>query len=282
MRIAVASGKGGTGKTTVATNLAWVAAAGGRDVAYLDCDVEEPNGHIFLKPAIAEERVIERLIPEVDPDRCTHCGQCGQICQYSAIVCIGRQTLVYPELCHACGGCTLVCPAGAIREVPRPIGLLRLGTSGAVRFGEGVLNVGEHISPPGIRAVKQAAPAADLIILDAPPGTSCPVVESVRGCDLVILVAEPTPFGLYDLKLACEMVRALRLPFAVVINRCDIGDEEVRRYCARNRIEVLAEIPDDRAVAEAYSQGELASLAVPGFGDRVRGVLEKLFSGVAA
>lgn len=282
MIVAIASGKGGTGKTTVATNLAWMAAAGGRNVAYLDCDVEEPNGHIFLTPAVTEERSIQRLIPEVDLDRCTHCGQCGQICQYSAIVCIGKRTLVYPELCHACGGCALVCPAGAIREVPRPIGLLRIGASGAVRFVGGVLNVGEHISPPAIRAVRQAAPAADLVILDAPPGTSCPVVESVRGCDLVVLVTEPTPFGLHDLKLACGMVRALRVPFGVVINRCDIGNGEVRRYCVQNRIEVLAEIPDDRAVAEAYSRGELASAVVPGFGDRIRGLLEKLCSGVAA
>ena len=166
-----------------------------------------------------------------------------------------NQTLVFDELCHACGGCSLVCPAGAIREAPRPIGTLRRGRSGQVQFVEGVLNVGEAMSPPAIRAVKSAAPPADLVLLDAPPGTSCPVVETIRGCDLVILVTEPTPFGLHDLTLAVEMVRAMRVPLGVVINRADIGNGKVRQYCIGHRVPVLAEIPDERAVAEAYSRG---------------------------
>jgi MinD superfamily P-loop ATPase len=276
MKIAIASGKGGTGKTTVATSLAHMASQAGHTVAYLDCDVEEPNGHIFLKPVIDEERPIEKLIPEVDPASCTHCGQCAEACRYGAIASLPNRTIVFAELCHSCGGCLWACPAKAIREAPRPIGGLRLGRSGSVRFVEGVLNVGEAMSPPAIRAVKSAAPPVDFTILDAPPGTSCPVVETVRGCDSVILVTEPTPFGLYDLKLAVEMVRAMKAPFAVVINRADAGNGRVGEYCDRNRIPVLAEIPDDRAVAEAYSHGQMVCEAVPAFRGRIGELLQRL------
>lgn len=269
MILAIASGKGGTGKTTVATNLASAAASNGRAVAYLDCDVEAPNGHLFLKPEILHEEPIHRLVPVVDAARCTHCGRCSQACRYGAIACVGEQTLVFTELCHACGGCVLVCPADAIHEAPKPIGRLRTGTSGLVQFVDGVLDVGEPMSPPAIRAVKDAAPEVDLTILDCPPGTSCPVVESVRGCDLLLLVTEPTPFGLHDLKLAVEMARALKLEFAVVVNRADTGEKDVWEYCRRQRIAILAEIPDDRAVAEAYSRGRLAADSVPSFRERI-------------
>ncbi|HUS46718.1 MAG TPA: ATP-binding protein [Phycisphaerae bacterium] len=272
MKVAIASGKGGTGKTTVATNLAHVAARAGTAVAYLDCDVEEPNGHIFLKPDIAETQPVSRPVPRVDAGKCTACGQCGEICQYSAIVCIGQQVLVNPEMCHACGGCALVCPVGAITEQPREIGTLRLGSAGGIRFVSGTLNVGETMSPPVIRQVKAAQPQAELVILDAPPGTSCPVVETIRGADFVLLVTEPTPFGLNDLQLAVEMVRALKRPFAVVINRADIGDGQTRRYCDLQRIGVLAEIPDDRQLAEAYSRGEMACEAKP----ELRGLFSEL------
>jgi len=266
MRIAIASGKGGTGKTTVATNLAYVASRNGQSVAYIDCDVEEPNGHIFLKPKITSSEPIGSLIPEVDEAKCTHCGKCGEICQYSAIVCVGRKVLVYPELCHACGGCLFVCPADAITEVPREMGKLQTGRAGAVRFVQGLLNIGEAMSPPLIKAVKAAAPEADLVIVDAPPGTSCPVIESVRDSDSVLLVTEPTPFGLNDLKLAVEMVRALGLPLAVVINRADLGDRQGRLYCKSSGIKILAEIPDDRRIAEAYSRGEMACETIPQYG----------------
>lgn len=316
MKIAIASGKGGTGKTTVATNLAQVAATDGRAVAYLDCDVEEPNGHLFLKPTIAEQRPIDKLLPTVDPDRCTLCGRCAEVCRYGAIACVGNQVLVFAELCHACGGCVLACPADAVREVPKSIGELRQGSAGPIRFVEGRLNVGEAMSPPAIRAVKNSshhAPRddadtrqAELTILDCPPGTSCPAIESVRGSDLVLLVTEPTPFGFYDLKLAVEMVRALKLPLAVVLNRCDVGEEsgqppfagtaqevlrangerpsfsqQVRQYCRSRRIPIPAEIADDRAVAEAYSRGELACAAVPPFADRIRSLLDRLTNGDA-
>lgn len=279
MKIAIASGKGGTGKTTVATNLATVVAASGRAVAYLDCDVEEPNGHLFLKPVIDGQQPIHKQLPVVDLDRCTFCGRCGEVCRYGAIACVNQQVLIFAELCHSCGGCVLACAADAMREIPKPIGELRLGAAGPIQFIEGRLNVGEAMSPPAIRAVKAAAPNADLMLFDCPPGTSCPAIEGVRGSDLVLLVTEPTPFGLNDLKLAVEMVRVLKIPMAVVLNRCDIGDDEVRRYCDAQRIPIWAEIADDRAVAEAYSRGQLACDVVPAFGDRIRALLGRILKG---
>ncbi len=276
MRIAVASGKGGTGKTTVATNLAYVASRNGRSVTYVDCDVEEPNGHIFLKPQFESSTPVGTLIPQVDDAKCTHCGKCGEICQYSAIAAMEKAVLVFAELCHGCGGCSLVCPTGAISEVLHETGTVEVGSAGAVRFVHGLLNVGEPMSPPVIRAVKAAAPAADLVIFDVPPGTSCPVIESVRDSDFVILVTEPTPFGLNDLKLAVEMVRALKLPFGVVINRADLGDGETRSYCQRNRIGILQEVPDDRKIAEAYSRGVLAGEAMDEYRSLFARLLEKV------
>ena len=276
MRIAVASGKGGTGKTTVATNLAWVASRNQRSVAYVDCDVEEPNGHLFLKPHIASSNPFGRLHPVVDQGKCTHCGLCGEICQYSAIVCVGEKVLVHPELCHACGGCLRVCRPGAITEVLRDSGRIETGQAGPIRFVHGVLNIGEAMSTPLIRQVKAEAPGADMVIIDSPPGTSCPVIESVRNADFVLLVTEPTPFGLNDLKLAVEMARAMKLSLGVVINRAGSGDERIREYCRGQNIEVLAEIPDDRRVAEAYSRGTLACDAVPGFHARMEGLWARL------
>jgi len=265
MIIAVASGKGGTGKTTVSVNLAYMASHNDRSVAYLDCDVEEPNGHIFLKPVITSSKPVGNLIPRVDEEKCTHCGKCGEICQYSAIVCVKEKVLIFPELCHSCGGCMLVCPVDAISEVPREMGQLETGVAGPIRFVQGLLNIGEAMSPPVIKAVKTSVPETDLVIVDAPPGTSCPVIESIRGCDFVLLVTEPTPFGLNDLKLAVEMVRALELPFGVVINRADIGDREVQQYCRQNRIKVFAEIRDDRKIAEAYSRGDMICEVLPDY-----------------
>lgn len=276
MRIAIASGKGGTGKTTVATNLAYIASRDGQSVAYLDCDVEEPNGHIFLKPQMTESKPIGNLIPQIDEAICTRCGRCGEICQYGAIVCIREKVLVFPELCHACGGCVLVCPVEAISETPREMGRLETGQAGPIRFVQGLLNIGEAMSPPLIKEVKAAAPEADLMIVDVPPGTSCPVIESVRGSDFVVLVTEPTPFGLNDLKLAVEMVRALNLPFGVVVNRADLGDRKTHSYCDMNHIKILVEIPDDRRVAEAYSRGEMACEAIPQY----RSLFARLLSDV--
>ena len=284
--ISVASGKGGTGKTTIANNLAVVSSENGHRVAYMDCDVEEPNGALFLKPKIDEMRPVSVSIPEVDTEKCTACGLCGHICQYSAIVALKTEPLVFPELCHGCGGCWLVCPAGAISETFRDTGRLELGHADKISFVQGILNVGEVMSPPVIRRVKAVRPDSDLVIVDAPPGTSCPVIESVRGADLVLLVTEPTPFGLNDLKLAVEMTRALTLPFGVVINRADIGDDETRKYCDAEQIDILAEIPDDRRIAEVYSRGELVCRALPEyrrlFSDLLAVIEEKVVSRRAA
>jgi MinD superfamily P-loop ATPase len=276
MVIAVASGKGGTGKTTVATNLAVTLARRGEQVAYFDCDVEEPNGHIFLKPAITSSASVGVPVPKVDASKCTGCGKCGEICRYSAIVCINKKVLTFPELCHGCGGCTLVCPEDAISEIPREVGVIEEGMADGVGFAHGLLRVGEAMSPPLIREVKRRIPAGGIAIVDAPPGTSCPVIEAVKGADFVLLVTEPTPFGLNDLELAVGMVRELQLPMGVVINRADIGDGRVKEYCARENIELLAEIRDDRRIAEAYSRGEMVVDAVPDLSGR----FEKMFAQV--
>jgi len=282
MQIAIASGKGGTGKTTVATSLAFVAARTGRSVAYLDCDVEEPNGSIFLRPAVDCVRPIERLIPLVDSDRCIHCGECAQFCCFGAIASLPQKTVFFPELCHSCGGCKLTCLTDAIHEKPRRIGTLREGNSKPIRWVEGVLNVGETMSPPAIRAVKAAAPPADLVILDAPPGTSCPVVETIRGSDFVLLVTEPTPFGLHDLTLAVEMVRSMRLPHGIVVNRAGVGNGEVRSFCERNGLSVFAEIPDSREVAETYARGQTIVESVPAFAKCIDELLARLNRELAA
>lgn len=257
MRIAIASGKGGTGKTTIATNLAMVASDNGRSVAYVDCDVEEPNGHLFLQPEFTEVQAVTVSIPHIDLRACTKCGACADICQFNAIVPLGMDVLVFPELCHSCGGCKRVCPAGAITEVPRRIGTRESGRAGSIQFTRGVLRVGEAMSPPLIRAAKAASPDADLTILDAPPGTSCPVIESILGSDFVLLVTEPTPFGLHDLRLAVDMIRTLDLPCGVVVNRAGGAFRQVHEYCGQAGVEILQEIPDDRRIAEAYSRGEL-------------------------
>ncbi len=293
MKIAIASGKGGTGKTTVATNLALAAARRGLRVAYFDCDVDEPNGHLFLKPTITTSRPAGRLHPSVQESLCTHCGQCGAICQFSAIVCVGQKVLVYPELCHACGGCALVCPKDAITEVEQPIGAIetgtahadaeRSGTAATIRFVQGTLRIGEAMSTPLIRQLKEESLRSqnlgdpDLAIFDCPPGASCPVIESVRGADLVLLVTEPTPFGLNDLRLAVEMLQAIGLPMAVAINRAGEDEQETRAFCGSQGIPVWAGIPDDRRVAEAYSRGELAFDEAPAFHQAIEEILNRLW-----
>ena len=274
MKIAIASGKGGTGKTTVATCLAHVAANSGRTVAYLDCDVEEPNGHIFLVPRLGTAEPVGALVPSVSESICTLCGDCGEICQFSAIVSTPKSVLVFPELCHGCGGCSTVCPVGAISEVLHRVGTIEVGSAGEIAFVRGTLDVGQMMSGPLIRAVRRAAPQADLVLIDAPAGTGCSVVESVRDCDCLVLVTEPTPFGLNDLTLAVDMARALRRPFGVVVNRADIGDDRTEVYCHQEQIPLLGRIPDDRRIAEAYSRGELVCRAVPEYESLYAAVLE--------
>jgi MinD superfamily P-loop ATPase len=262
MKIAIASGKGGTGKTTVAVNLARILSR--RElVQYVDCDVEEPNGHLFLHPTLTYSAPVTIPVPEVNAERCTRCGACSRLCQYHAIAVLPTFTMVFPELCHGCGGCMRVCPEEAITEVGRPIGVVERGMAGAVGFVHGRLNVGEAMSPPLIRAVQTYAGLHATVILDAPPGTSCPVIAAIRPCDVVVLVTEPTAFGLHDLTLAVEMVRALSRPMGVVINRADMGDDRVERYCAREGIPIWGRIPHDRLIAEAYSRGDMAVDVLP-------------------
>ncbi len=274
MKIAIASGKGGTGKTTVATNLALAAVAKNQAVVYVDCDVEEPNGALFLKPEIDNEQDVEVSVPKIDVKKCIGCGKCGEICQFNAIAALGKNVLIFPELCHGCAGCWLVCPSNAITESKRVTGKLQSGHAGNIKFIQGLLNIGEAMSPPVIREVKKSVPVSELVIIDAPPGTSCPVIETVRDADFLLLVTEPTPFGLNDLKLAVEMAKALKLPFGVVVNRADGGDRETWRFCKEEGVNIVAEIPDSRQVAEAYSRGEMAFKAVPDFRDIFTGLLE--------
>ena len=262
MRIAIASGKGGTGKTTVAVNLALTA---GEPVQLLDCDVEEPNCHLFLPAEMGSPETVGLPVPEVDEEKCNACGECGRLCQYSAIVSIKTKPLTFLELCHGCGGCAKVCPTGAITEVERPIGVVESGSARGISFIYGRLNVGEPMSPPLIHAVKHRLQTDGVAIIDAPPGTSCPVIATLRDTDFVVLVTEPTPFGLNDLALAVETLRQMTVPFGVVINRADVGDRRVHEYCRTEEIDILVEIPDDRRVAEAYSRGEPAIDAVPEF-----------------
>ncbi|MFO7638110.1 MAG: ATP-binding protein [bacterium] len=260
MVITVASGKGGTGKTTVAVSLALATGC-----QYLDCDVEEPNGHVFLKPEIARRTAVEKLVPEVDLDRCSFCHECSRACAYHALAVLKDQVLTFPELCHSCGLCAWVCPERAISEKGIPIGAVEAGFAGAVGFVQGRLNVGEPMAVPVIRAVKKEIHTEPGAILDAPPGSSCPVVQSVLGSDYCLLVTEPTPFGLYDLKLAVEMVRRLGVRFGVVLNRCDIGDDRTGDWCRAEGIPILMRIPHDRQVAEGGSRGVPLVESRPGY-----------------
>jgi MinD superfamily P-loop ATPase len=278
MTVAVASGKGGTGKTTVAVNLA-LSLEG--PVELLDCDVEEPNAHLFLQPRWISARKVSVPVPQVDEGLCTACGACGAACRFHAIVSLKTRPLVFPELCHGCGACLLACPAGAIREVPREVGVVESGLRDGIRLVHGRLKVGTAMSGPLIRAVRKEGGRAALTLIDAPPGTSCPVVASVRGSDYVVLITEPTPFGLNDLRLAVEMMRTLALPCGVVINRSDIGDEAVRRYCATEEVPLLMEIPEDRRLAEAYSRGEPAVAALPPLRAVFRELGERLLDAAA-
>jgi MinD superfamily P-loop ATPase len=263
MKIAVASGKGGTGKTTVAVSCAALLSERGEMVSFVDCDVEEPNGHLFLKPEIRETHVSSIPVPHIDASRCIGCGTCVRFCRFSALVRLGTTVMTIPELCHGCGGCAMICPNHAITGRAREIGGVASGIAGAAAFTQGTLKIGEAMSPPLIRDTLKRAPDAGVTIIDAPPGTSCPVVTTIRHADFVVLVAESTPFGLNDLSLALDMVRVLKRPHGVVINRADVHAGDAREFCAARRTVIMAEIPDDRRIAEACSRGEMPTTVAP-------------------
>jgi len=257
MIVSVASGKGGTGKTTVAVNLALAIG----EVQFIDCDVEEPNAHLFLKPDLTEKMPARVMVPEIIEERCTYCGKCAEVCAFNSIAVIPPKAgiqgsvLVFSNLCHSCGACSLLCPEGAIREVRREIGVVETGQAGSIGFAHGRLNVGEAMSPPLIRQVKRHIDRTRTTIIDAPPGTSCPVINALEGSHYCLLVTEPTPFGLNDLVLAVEVLRVMKIPHGLVINRCDIGDDRAETYARENAIPVLMHIPFDRTIAEFYSRG---------------------------
>jgi MinD superfamily P-loop ATPase len=278
MIISIASGKGGTGKTTVATNLA---VSLGSAVQLLDCDVEEPNAHLFMHPVFDLTETVTTPVPEVDMDKCTLCGKCGDICQFKAIVVVGETVLPFEELCHSCGGCMAVCPEDAITEKGRELGIIQKGHRNGIEFIHGKLRVGEAMSPPLINKVLSYTDPTRLTIVDAPPGTSCPVIESMKNADFVLLVTEPTPFGLHDLKLAVGAVNILDIPCGLVINRSDLGDEKVKEYADHENLPILMEIPFDRQIAETYSRGELIVEAMPEWKEKFLELNEKIKALVA-
>ncbi|MBU4201918.1 MAG: ATP-binding protein [Candidatus Altiarchaeales archaeon] len=250
MIIAIASGKGGTGKTTVAVNLALSI----ENVQLIDCDVEEPNSNLFLNIALEKAEDVSIPVPVIDSDKCTHCGLCSKLCEYNAIASIPGSTMVFKELCHGCGLCTMACPQGAIHEEDRTIGIIGRGSNG-IEFMRGLLNIGGAMSTPLIKRLKERINEEKTTILDVPPGAACPVIEALSGVDYCILVTEPTPFGLYDLRIAVELCRNLKIPFGVIINRDGIGNQETEEFCKSDGIPILLRIPQDRKIAELYSEG---------------------------
>jgi MinD superfamily P-loop ATPase len=280
MIITVASGKGGTGKTTVAASLALsLAAEQFPPPLFLDCDVEAPNAHLFLHPQLDEHQDVVVLIPFVDEYKCTHCGKCAEVCQYHAIAVLGQKTLVFPQLCHGCGSCTALCPEKAITEIADRLGVIERGMATAgITFARGVLDVGEPMAVPIIRQLKKWAAALprQVVIRDASPGTSCPVVESMRGSDFLLLVTEPTPFGLHDLRLAAQVGREMGIPSGVIINRENGSYTALDEFCNDNQLPVLLRIPFERVIAEGVAQGKTLVEIHPEYGDCFRWIFTQM------
>jgi len=273
--ISVASGKGGTGKTLVATSLA-LSLQNENPVQLLDCDVEEPNAHILLKPRLSHKQTVSIPIPKVDEARCNYCGQCAQVCAYNAIAVIEKKVLIFPELCHGCGACSYLCPEDALSEEGREIGILEFGQTRGIEFVQGKLTIGEVAAPRIIREVKKHINRERLVIIDVSPGTSCPVVEAVKGSDFCLLVTEPTPFGLNDLALAVDMLNKIDIPCGVVINRDGVGDGKVEEYCHREGIAILLRIPLDIRIAQLYSRGVTLVEGMPQWQGAFTGLFDKI------
>jgi MinD superfamily P-loop ATPase len=272
MIVSVASGKGGTGKTSVAVNMALSIGA----VQLLDCDVEEPNAHLLLHPNMHRTEPVYILVPHINEELCDHCGECAKFCQFNALFANSEKILFFPELCHSCGGCTLACPMQAITEEKRRIGALKFGAAGDLKLVYGELDVGEPMAVPLIKAVKKQIEDNKNVIIDAPVGTSCPVIETVRKSDFCVLVTEPTPFGLHDLKITVQVLRKLGVPFAVVVNRAGIGDKKVYTYCKEENIPILLEIPYQRKIAELYSKGVPFSLEMPEWKEKFKTLFSEI------
>jgi MinD superfamily P-loop ATPase len=278
VQIAVASGKGGTGKTTIATSLA-LSLASLAKVRYFDCDVEAPNGHLFLKPAFSESTPAVIRIPQIQAEKCTACGKCVEVCQFHALAKVGKNILVFPQLCHGCGSCTWNCPANAITEVPNPIGTLERGLAlENIEFFRGQLTISEPMPTPVIRQLKKMGhPLPNAIdIFDAPPGASCSVVETLHGVNYVLLVTEPTPFGLHDLKQMVGILRDMNIPAGIVINRDGIGNNVVETFCSAEKLPVLLRIPFDRQIAEGISKGETLVDIFPGYSTVFRRLINRI------
>ncbi|MDD3042119.1 MAG: ATP-binding protein [Methanosarcinaceae archaeon] len=272
MKIAIASGKGGTGKTTLSVNLALALS----DAQLFDCDVEEPNCSLFLdcEPKLLED--VNCLVPIIDSEKCSLCGQCSEFCRYNALAALPSKVMVFPSLCHGCGGCTLICPEGAVREEPRRIGIIEKAVVSELEFYRGLLDIGEVMAPSIIKALQAHIEEGKTAIIDSPPGTACPVIATVENMDYCILVTESTPFGFHDLKLAIDVVRQMKIPFGVVINRHGLGDARVEKYCLAEGIPLLLMIPNDRRIAKLYSEGIPFVKEMPEWKERFREMFETI------
>ncbi len=279
MIISIASGKGGTGKTTISTNLA---LSINQKVQLLDCDVEEPNCHLFLDPVMETLEPVIAPVPQINLEKCTFCKKCMDICRFGAIAVLKKDVLIFDNLCHSCGGCFEICPEDAIIEKERSLGEIEQGTAREISFIHGRLDIGQVMVPPIIKKVRSYTDPDIVTIIDAPPGTSCPVIAAMNHADFILLVTEPTPFGLHDLKLAVETVKILNIPHGLVINRADLGNDEVKKYAREEGIPILMEVPFDKKIAQIYSKGEMIIDKLPEYKEKFQILFDKIEQQVLA